>query len=182
MKCTSCQQGNLIPSFIEGQFRAHTCENCHGNWILIEDYVAWKERHPQFTFDENVNCEVDDSKQALLCPVTGTIMRKLRLSTTTEHRIDYSSSVGGVWLDKGEWELLKKENLAGSLNAVLTSYWQRNVRMNSTKDNFAEIYRDKFGEETYQKVKALRTWLVAQPNRADLKAYLLAEDPYSAEK
>ncbi len=41
-------------------------------------------------------------------------MRKLRLSTTTEHRIDYSASVAGVWLDKGEWQLLKEEGLAGS--------------------------------------------------------------------
>jgi len=71
-------------------------------------------------------CELDESKQAILCPVTGTIMRKLRLSTSTAHRIDYSASVGGVWLDKGEWDLLKKEGLAGSLNAVLTAHWQRN--------------------------------------------------------
>ncbi len=51
MKCTSCKQGELDPSFIEGQFRAHTCSNCGGNWVLIEDYVAWKERNPQYSFD-----------------------------------------------------------------------------------------------------------------------------------
>ena len=92
------------------------------------------------------------------------------------------ASVGGVWLDKGEWELLKNENLAGSLNAVLTANWQRNIRINSTKDNFSAIYQDKFGSEPYEKVKALREWLNGQPNKADLRAYLLAEDPYSAEK
>jgi len=182
MKCTSCKQGELIPSFIDGQFRAHTCSNCSGNWLLIEDYVAWKERNSQFSFDETLECEIDESKQALLCPVTGAIMRKLRLSTTTEHRIDYSASVGGVWLDKGEWDLLKKEGLAGSLNAVLTAHWQRNIRLNSTKDNFTEIYSDKFGKESYDKVKALREWLYQQPNKADLRAYLLAVDPYSANK
>jgi len=182
MKCTSCKQGELIPSFIEGQFRAHTCSDCNGNWILIEDYVAWKERNPQFSFDESLQSEVDESKQAMLCPVTGTIMRKFRLSTTTPHRIDYSASIGGVWLDKGEWELLKNENLAGSLNAVLTAHWQRNIRMNSTKENFVEIYQDKFGQEAYTKVKELREWLYQQPNKADLRAYMLAEDPYSAEK
>ena len=68
MKCTSCKQGELNPSFIEGQFRAHTCSNCNGNWILIEDYVAWKERNPQFSFDENLQCDVDETKQAILCP------------------------------------------------------------------------------------------------------------------
>lgn len=182
MKCTSCKQGELIPSFIDGQFRAHTCSNCNGNWILIEDYVAWKERNPNYSFDESVHCEVDETKQALLCPVTGTIMLKFCISTTTKHRIDYSTSVGGVWLDKGEWELLKEEGLAGSLNAVLTAHWQRKIRINSTKENFSEIYKDKFGNESYGKVKELREWLYQQPNKADLRAYILAEDPYSAEK
>lgn len=182
MKCTSCKQGELIPSFIDGQFRAHTCSNCGGNWILIEDYVYWKERNPQFSFDENIRCEIDDTKQAILCPISDTIMRKLRLSTTTEHRIDYSVSVGGVWLDKGEWELLKKEGLAGSLNAVLTAHWQKNIRINSTKDNFSEIYKDKFGDASYKKVKELREWLNHQPNKADLRAYVLADDPYSADR
>lgn len=182
MKCTSCKEGSLIPSFLEGQFRSHTCSNCDGNWLLIEDYVAWKERNPQFHFEDNIVCETDDTKKAIICPVSGLIMRKLRLSTTTDHRIDYSAAVGGVWLDKGEWELLKKEGLAGSLNAVLTAHWQRNIRINSTKDNFAEIYKDKFGPDEYDKVKSLREWLITQPNKADLRAYLLAEDPYSAEK
>jgi Zn-finger nucleic acid-binding protein len=182
MKCTSCKQGNLSPSFIEGQFRAHTCSNCSGNWILIEDYVSWKEQNPQYTFDQSLICESDETKKALLCPVTGKIMRKLRLSSTSDHRVDYSASVGGVWLDKGEWELLKQKGLAGSLNAVITTHWQRNIRMNSAKDNFAEIYSDKFGEECYEKVKELREWLYKQPNKADLRAYILADDPYSASK
>ena len=182
MKCTSCNEGELIPNFIEGQFRAHQCNNCKGDWILIEDYVAWKERNPEFTFDEKAQCELDDSQTALLCPVTGTIMRKFRLSTNTPHRIDYSASVGGVWLDRGEWQLLKAEGLAGSLNAILTAHWQRNIRINNSKENFSEIYKDKFGVETYEKVKNLRHWLYQQENKADLRAYILAEDPYSAEK
>jgi len=182
MKCTSCKAGELTPSFIDGQFRAHTCDNCQGNWILIEDYVSWKERNPQFTFDNDSCCELEETKTALLCPVTGTIMRKLRLSSNSTHRIDYSASVGGVWLDKGEWQLLKDQGLAGSLNAVLTAHWQRNIRINSTHDNFAQIYKDKFGEADYDKVKELKEWLNNQVNKADLRAYLLAEDPYSAEK
>ena len=171
-----------MPSFIDGQFRAHTCSNCYGNWILIEDYVSWKERNPQYTFDDSVTCEIEETTTALLCPVTGTIMRKFRLCSSTTHRIDYSAGVGGVWLDKGEWELLKEKGLAGSLNAMLTAHWQRNIRINNTKENFAEIYKDKFGQETYNKIKELREWLYQQPNKADLRAYILAEDPYSAEK
>lgn len=138
MKCTACNKGILSPSFIDGLFRAHTCTECGGDWILIEDYVTWQERNPEFQFSTDVICEVEDSATALLCPVTGTIMRKFRLTAKSSHRIDYSSSVGGVWLDKGEWELLKQEGLAGSLNAVLTAHWQNNIRLDSAKENFAE--------------------------------------------
>lgn len=182
MKCTSCKNGQLLPSFIDDAFRAHTCNNCGGNWILVEDYVAWKERHPEHEFSSDSTCEPEESAKAILCPLTGTIMRKFKLSSNTEHKIDYSAIVGGVWLDKGEWELLKREKLAGSLNAILTSHWQKNVRLESTKDNFSAIYQDKFGEDSYKKVKDMRTWLAQQENKADLRAYLLAEDPYSAEK
>ena len=184
MKCTSCKKGTLVPSFIEGQFRAHTCDNCHGNWILIEDYVAWKERNPNYQFANDIQFNTDgtDSNKALLCPITGTIMRKFRISSSTDHRVDYSNAVGGIWLDQGDWELLKEKGLAGTLNAVVTQHWQQQIREQSTKQHFADIYQDKFGKETYDKVKEFRQWLEGQPHKGDLRAYIMAEDPYSAHK
>ncbi len=182
MKCTGCEDGVLKPSFIDDLFRAHTCNTCQGNWILVEDYVRWKENNPQYPAAEDLTYEVEDTETALLCPQTGSIMRKFRLTSQNSHRLDYSSRVGGIWLDKGEWELIKQDGLASSLNAVLTSQWQKNIRMNTAKDNFSALYEDKFGDDTYQKLKELRSWLDENPNKADLRAYLLAEDPYSAER
>lgn len=185
MKCTSCKSGVLSPSFLEGQFRAHTCSSCGGNWVLIEDYVSWKERNANYKFDDDVTFEetdVSDSKKALICPASGTIMRKFRISSKNEHKLDYSSVVGGLWLDKGEWDLLKSEGLAGYLNSVVTQNWQKKIRQDSAITNFSEIYEAKFGNETYEKIKELRTWLLAQEQKSDLRAYILAEDPYSAEK
>lgn len=185
MNCTSCNEGALFPSFIDGQFRAHTCSNCGGNWILIEDYVSWKERNSDYKFSDEISVEesdISDSKKALLCPASGTIMRKFKISASNEHKLDYSSAVGGLWLDKGEWDLLKSEGLAGCLNSIVTQNWQRNIRQNSAQQNFSEIYKDKFGEENYSKIKEIREWLGSQEQKADLRAYLLAEDPYSAEK
>jgi Zn-finger nucleic acid-binding protein len=182
MKCTSCNQGELSPCFLEGQFRAHTCDSCGGNWILIEDYVTWKEHNPEFELSDKANFEVDDTKNALLCPVTGRIMQKFRIAHDCDHRLDYSASVGGVWLDNGEWDYLKQQNLAGSLNAILTAHWQKSIREDNAKATFSELYQSKFGEESYTKAREIRTWLAGHPNKADLRAYLLAEDPYSAER
>lgn len=186
MKCTSCGEGVLRPTFIEELFRAHTCSACGGNWILVQDYVAWKERNPDHIFAEGLDAseevEATESKRALLCPVSGAIMQKFRISAATEHRLDYSAAVGGLWLDRGEWELLKDEGLAGSLNAVITRQWQRRIREESASETFAELYKAKFGETVYGQLKELREWLNAQEQKEDLRAYLLAEDPYSAEK
>lgn len=186
MRCTSCGNGVLKPSFVDELFRAHTCSSCGGNWILIGDYLAWKENNPEHRFADNLDTfdesESSESKKAMLCPVSGAIMQKFRIVAGSEHRLDYSASVGGLWLDTGEWELLKAKGLAGSLNAVVTRQWQNKVRRESARENFAEMYRQKFGEELYGKVREVREWLQSQEQKADIRAYLLAEDPYSAER
>lgn len=184
MKCTKCKTGTLQPSFLDGQFRAHTCTDCGGNWILVEDFVAWKEQNSEFRFsaEHTVVEDSEDTKKALLCPVTGAIMRKFKITASNDHRVDYSASVGGIWLDKGEWELLKAEGVAGTLNNVVTQQWQNHIREESTASNLSAIYAQKFGQQNYEKVKLLREWLNAQPNKADLRAYLLAEDPYSVSR
>ncbi len=181
MNCPGCKIGKLIPSYIDELFRAHTCPECGGNWLLIEDYIAWKERCPEHAFDKETAIEYEDSAKALICPVSGVVMQKYRVSHDTGHRLDYSPRVGGVWLDKGEWEYLKAKGIAGGLNKVFTSQWQKALRDKSTQLSFADIYREKFGEEAYAKVKEIREWLNRHPQKADLRAYLLAENPYSAE-
>jgi len=105
---------------------------------------------------------------------------KYRISKDSSHRLDLSPDVGGIWLDKGEWEYLKKAGLAHQLNTIFTTPWQRKVRSESAKDTFEQMYRKKFGNEDYEKIKSMRAWLVAHPHRNALRAFLMAEDPWSA--
>jgi len=184
MQCTSCNNGQLEPDFIDGLFRASICNQCGGYWILIEDYLSWKDNNPNFEFQDDIKYEQDaeESHRALLCPVSGSIMSKFRISSATSHRLDYSASVGGIWLDKGEWELILESGVAGSLNAIVTGEWQHKLRNDAAKEHFAKMYSEKFGEDSYIKVKHFREWLNSQAHEADLKAYLMADDPYSAEK
>ncbi len=184
MKCSSCKKGSLVAGLIEGQLKVHTCSHCKGNWILVENFVEWKRHNPEHQFSNQDRFEQDlsDTKKALLCPVSGTLMRKFRMSSKHEHRLDYSTAVGGIWLDQGEWELLKSEGLADSLNTLVTQQWQNQIREQKSKKNFSSIYTEKMGAESYAKVKEFRLWLEKQPNKADLRAYLFAEDPYSAEQ
>ena len=182
MKCTACGEGRLNPSFLDALFRCHTCDNCGGNWILIEDYVAWWERNTDYPFQpvDVESQEIENTERALVCPVTGTLMSKFRILSNNPHRLDYSPRVGGVWLDKGEWELLKNEGLAGSLNVLLTEPWQQKIRADQTRATFDQLYRGRFGEADYEKAQAIRAWLQDHPLKAELRSYLLTQDPYSA--
>lgn len=117
----------------------------------------------------------------MLCPDTGSLMQRYRMSARHHHRLDYSAAVGGIWLDKGEWDLLKSEGLAGSLNALVTDHWQRKLKNTSAREAFTTLYEGKFGED-YAKIREIRQWLSAHPRKADVRAYLLAADPYSAER
>ncbi len=181
MKCTACNQGRLVPSFLEAQFRCHSCDHCGGHWILIEDYVAWRERHPDYPFSDTLVESADqDTSRALVCPVTGTLMSKFRIQSNSPRKLDYSTRVGGIWLDKGDWDLLKAEGLAGCLNVLLTEPWQQKIRADQTRATFTNLYKQRFGEADYAKARDIRDWLLDHPLKAELRSYLLAKDPYSA--
>ncbi|CAK7060764.1 zf-TFIIB domain-containing protein [Saezia sanguinis] len=183
MKCPSCTNGELNRAYLDNLFACQTCDHCGGNWILLEHYLRWKDTSPEpldAASAEDLDIEPMDSKQALVCPVSGALMLKYRISKDSSHRLDLSPDVGGIWLDKGEWEYLKKAGLAHQLNSIFTTPWQRKVRSESAKDTFEQMYRKKFGNEDYEKVKSVRAWLVAHPHRNALRAFLMAEDPWSA--
>jgi hypothetical protein len=56
------------------------------------------------------------------------------------------------------------------------------MRETSAKDSFVNIYHEKFGADVYAKIKEMRRWLNTQPHKADLRAYLMADYPYSAKR
>jgi Zn-finger nucleic acid-binding protein len=133
-------------------------------------------------FEKDTKFEIDESKCALICPMTGVIMQKFRIDAETEHKLNYSHVVGAVWLDKGEWSMLKEMGYAGSLNKVFTLHWQKMIRENKTHAKFAKLYRTKFGHMDYERVRLFRHWLEHHPKKSELIAYLNASDPYSAER
>ncbi|MCX4026054.1 zf-TFIIB domain-containing protein [Endozoicomonas sp. SM1973] len=183
MKCTKCKQGFLTPIKLEPTFPCLECSECQGHWLYLEDYLRWLEQSStEETLESQVNehIEVDDSKQALLCPETGRIMLKYRISADNSHKVDLSPEVNGIWLDKGEWTLLKNEGLARKLNQIFTEPWQRKIREETAQRNFADQYQNTFGEADYEELKHMREWLNSKKNKQSMIAYLLAENPYSA--
>lgn len=183
LTCPSCKAGKLIPSFIDELFRCHTCSGCGGNWIYLADYLHWlgRDKSEPNSIEPLVEKDEYDTKNAMVCPVTGQIMLKYRISNESSHRLDLSPSISAIWLDKNEWELIKKEGLSHQLNKIFTEPWQRKVKSDQTKETLEAMYYEEFGEIDYAKLKEIRIWLSEHDKKQNMLAYLLAKNPYSTQ-
>ncbi|WP_158587032.1 zf-TFIIB domain-containing protein [Motilimonas pumila] len=178
MQCTSCEQGQLVGSHLAPLLPTKSCSHCGGHFFYLADYLRWLEQAPKPTAIDS-EIEANETNKAMLCPVSGRLMRKYRITHTQPHKVDLSTSVNGIWLDKGEWELLEQEGLSLVLNKIFTDPWQRNIRLGKTSEVLKAQYQAKFGDQTYQKMQALRQEIHDSEQKAELLAYLVAEDPYS---
>ncbi len=178
MKCTACHEGTLSPSYLEGLLPCHTCSNCGGTLLILSDYLSWKDQADLNFSEQASGAEVhaEETEKAMLCPKTGALMTKYRISKDTEHRLDLSPSVNAIWMDKGEWELLKAQGLAGELNNVFTAHWQHEIRGQESAEILDALYQKKFGDN-YQKIKDFRE-LIDGENKSEVIAFLLSDDPY----
>lgn len=176
MKCSSCGTGRLEPSYFEGLFACHSCSDCGGDLILLGDFLRWQELNPESDLIASTDVEValEETSKAMICPLSGTIMTKYRISADTEHRLDLSPTINAVWLDKGEWSLLKEQGLANKLNSIFTEHWQREIRATESSEVISELNERRFGEH-YPQIKAFKKLIAGMENRSEVIAYLLGD-------
>ncbi|WP_392560127.1 zf-TFIIB domain-containing protein [Orbus mooreae] len=188
MHCPKCKTVSLNYGYLEHNLPSKVCPSCQGHWLLLDDYLNWKnalinDSSLMTDLESKINVEeIIDTKHALICPISGILMTKFRITKQTEHRLDVSSATGGIWIDKGEWELLKKFNLAQQLNHIFTTSWQNKIRTEMTREVLAKLYIDRFGEEDYYKLAEIKQWIDQHPQKEYIKSFLFSHDPWSTVK
>ncbi len=186
MQCTSCKTGQLQSSTLDTTLICHTCDNCGGHWIKLENYIEWhKIQDPQQAVVDEIGVEVDtlhtkESANALLCPESGAIMTKFHITSDTSHKIDWCNQSSSIWLDKGEWSLLKEKGVADKLNQIFSQEWQEKIITETSRNNREALLIDKLGEENYSRLKLVRTWLHehSPENKALMVSFLVSRDPF----
>lgn len=178
MQCTACKKGKLRPTHLEHKLPAHECHYCQGHWLYLADYLNWLETTEDVEPVNNIEISVDETTKALLCPVTKTIMTKYKIAHDSEHRLDLSSIAHAVWMDKGEWELLKTKGISRELHKVFTAPWQNQIRSKETQQTFTSMYEQDFGDD-YLKIKDIKIWLDKHPHKTKILAYFMDSNPYS---
>jgi len=179
MKCVKCSNEELHPASLDEGLVCQLCNSCGGSWVKMPDYIQWHDQHASEA-NLGINQEdvaIEDTAAVLICPQCNQIMGKYRISADLEHRMDQCANCGGFWLDKGEWKYLQRFNLHTRINTIFTENWQRKVREETFKRNAEKRYLTKFGVVTYQQVKELKDYLIGNPFKNRVIAYLMNPDP-----
>ena len=95
-----------------------------------------------------------------------------RIDVDESNRIDFCANCGEVWLDKGEWALLKALGLHDKLPRITTDSYQEHIREQFKKDRQEGRYKSMLGEEVFYKAADFKMWLDQQDNKNDIVNYL----------
>ncbi|QYF95296.1 zf-TFIIB domain-containing protein [Massilia sp. PAMC28688] len=171
MICPACGARHFAPAKIEGGLPAERCAECQGVWVELERYRLWRRQMPQLALE--LEGDITPSNSSVrVCPVTGRLMTRIRVSNAHPLLLDYSAAAQAVWFDRGEWERLVALGLHDQLDAVVSEKWQAGLRLEASRERTNAAMRLRFGDEAFARLTDMRTWLEQQPNRAEMLAFL----------
>ena len=172
MNCVQCKGYSLDPIELETKLVAAGCSQCEGVLLPLLNYRYWlstqaKQISQSFELDN-----VEDTQHALICPKCARLMFKYRIDLDQQNRIDVCASCGEVWLDKGEWQLLKILGLYDKLPDIATDRWQKNLAQQYRKERHELRYKKLLGEANFYRAADFKMWLDEQNNKPDIVNYL----------
>jgi len=181
MKCPICKSSELLTANLEPDLTALRCSECGGNWIRGAAYWKWLEEHGPNLPErpgENDELSLAEPGKYIDCPECRFRMVKYLVGRGLNFTLDHCEGCKGIWLDRNEWETLKRRNLHDDLNSMLTSFWQAAARKEERKKSLEQIYTNRFGAGDYAEIKKIRAWLDGHRHKQLLLAYLTDADPY----
>jgi Zn-finger nucleic acid-binding protein len=180
MNCPVCKSSKLVSANLESNLTSMACRDCGGNWIRGAEYWKWLEEHgpnlPERAADSE-GLTLAEPGRYIDCPECRFRMVKYLVGRGLNFTVDHCEGCKGIWLDRNEWEILKRRNLHDDLNSMLTEFWQIAAKREARMKSLEQIYVGKFGERDYSEIKRVRAWLDSHPQKQYLLAYLTDKDP-----
>ncbi len=174
MDCPKCKHNTLKPYKMADELPAMYCAACDGVLIALLNYRYWLENSGDDSHrDENIEVLAEDTDDAMLCPKCERLMTKYRVSEKTDHRLDLCAHCDEVWMDTGEWQMLKQLGIHNRLSTIFTEPWQSRIVKTETNQRLEKRLQEDWGEQDYRHVREFREWLLAHPQSSELRAYLL---------
>ncbi len=179
MHCPVCQNIELIKREIEPDLWASACENCRGRWLSHPDYERWLKSHQDssVTPSKKLKMTIPEFELVRLCPECRRILVKYKVGHNVPFMLDRCGTCAGVWLEKNEWEVLKRRNLHDDLQKIFTDHWQEEVKKGETRTHLAKMYEEKFGKEDYAKICKFKDWMENHEKEDEILSYLRDPNP-----
>ncbi len=151
MRCPICPNSTLALIALEAQLPGHTCLRCGGVWVASSDYWAWLERPTEDSPAETEPGTQPTGKApgARRCAGCGHIMLRYPVARDLPFQLDQCGHCNSFWLDCGEWALLRERGLHRRLHQITNAPWQRQLRQESQRAAWEQIYTERFGTEDY---------------------------------
>src|SRR6267378_8405588 len=124
MNCPVCKSSELSATQLEANLTSQQCPTCRGNWIPGAQYWDWVEEHKSHLAErvlEHETLSLAEPGLPIDCPECRFRMVKYLVGRGLSFSLDHCQGCKGIWLDRNEWEALKKRNLHDDLNTMFTS-------------------------------------------------------------
>ena len=181
MNCPVCKTTGLVSAELDENLTSLNCSNCGGRWIRGAEYWKWVENHGSDLSErlhQGESLSLTEPGLPIDCPECRFRMLKFLVGRGLDFTLDHCEGCKGIWLDRNEWEALKKRNLHDDLNLMFTAFWQKEAQRELRKKRMEEIYISRFGTDDYAEIKRIRWWLDTKTNREELLAFLTDREPF----
>lgn len=178
LQCPKNKHVELINCTLAAQLSAKSCPECQGHWLPAADYEDWQANHPQVEEALPNILEIDFTQSELdskagLCPECHRYLSRAKVGLKNPFYIERCTDCGGIWCDRGEWELLEKLGLHASIQQLFSSEWQTKVREREYAIAEQQATIEKLGPELAARVFDLAQMLQDHPNGDFGVAYLM---------
>jgi hypothetical protein len=165
----------MSPVALDEGLEAFHCMDSGGHYIPAASYMKWLEKQParlpHLPEIESPFEAADDSSAARICPESGTLMTRFKIGHGFTFMVERSIT-GGIWLDAGEWQALRRRNFHDEIHLVFTAPWQKRVRDQQAQATYEDRLRSALGADLFARLHSIRAELADHPHRNLALAYL----------
>lgn len=172
MKCPTCKSTRLEPRELEPGLNSHSCPQCSGSFVVFEHYLDWQSTSPTIAAAETPPIPQTEDPGPRLCPYCGRFMTRFRIALDLPFQLDRCGGCAGMWLESGEWAILRGRGVLTKLNTVFADSYQLQLRQEDARRQQEERYRTLLGDDALQRVQEFKRWGKAHPKWTVILAVL----------
>lgn len=171
MNCPKCKGESLTKKNFQ---EPYTCKKCGGMWIRTDEINKLNDCCQTFESSDIINSEQND-KQAGLCPSGHGIMLRARIDLAESFYLERCTSCGGIWFDKGEWQLISEHELHNNIEEFWSQSWQKKHRIEKSREDYINLNRKFLGDNLLESILKFSEELRGHPEKNRALALLTQE-------